>query len=66
MIEIDPARRDALAVQQFDELAPSAANVEHLSGEDGKKRQVELLPGPDRITRAAKLVLEAEVFVSVK
>ena len=65
MIQVDAARPDASACKQLEKLAAPASDVEHVRGA-GKEREIALEPRPDRLARAAKLVLEPDVLVAVE
>ena len=65
VIQIDAARADAGAGEQLEKLAAPAADVEHVGGA-GEERQVAFEPRPDRVARAAELILEPDVLVAVE
>ena len=65
MIQIDAPCADAGAGEEFEKLAPPAADVENVGGA-GEKREVAFEPRPYDVARPAKLILEPDVLVAVE
>jgi len=64
VVEVEPARGDAVLLQQGQQLAAPAPEIEHVRA-SSEHVDIRQLPRPDLVLGSPELVLEAHVLVGV-